>query len=393
MGKQKVIIIGHGYTSRLGLIRSFGYAGFEVTVIVTMYGKVNAKKPLDCYSKFVGAIYYCGAKDETGLISILLNKCKDDQQKPVIIPDSDWSAAIVDSNKEVLKEFFVFPFTNNHNVEYWMDKGNQKMLASEIGLNTPKSVSIHIEEDKAIVPDMVEYPCFTKSLMTKSGGKQCFSRCDDKYQLESTLNSFEQKGYRDILIEDFVNIEKEYAIVGLSDGQDVLIPAVLEFIENCQCHNGIARLGKVQPVIGFEKQIALFQEYVRRTGFVGLFDIDFFYSQGKYIFGEMNFRFGGSGYSVTKMGVNLPALFVKRVAEDIMDPVLPITRSAIYVNERMCLDDCASRNISYCEYREAIKTADISFIYDAEDSLPQKYYGREVRKELFKSIVRRCLKK
>lgn len=52
--KQKVVIIGHGYLSRLALIRSLGQAGYDVTVIVTMYGDVNTTRPLDCYSKYEG---------------------------------------------------------------------------------------------------------------------------------------------------------------------------------------------------------------------------------------------------------------------------------------------------------------------------------------------------
>lgn len=50
----KVVIIGHGYLSRLALIRSLGQADYDVTVIVTMYGDVNTTRPLDCYSKYEG---------------------------------------------------------------------------------------------------------------------------------------------------------------------------------------------------------------------------------------------------------------------------------------------------------------------------------------------------
>lgn len=31
--KQKVVVIGHGYTSRLGVIRALGKAGYEVIVV------------------------------------------------------------------------------------------------------------------------------------------------------------------------------------------------------------------------------------------------------------------------------------------------------------------------------------------------------------------------
>lgn len=50
----KVVIIGHGYLSRLSLIRSVAEIGCDVTVIVTMYGDEYTIRPLDCYSKYEG---------------------------------------------------------------------------------------------------------------------------------------------------------------------------------------------------------------------------------------------------------------------------------------------------------------------------------------------------
>ena len=111
---QKVVIIGHGFTSRLAVIRSVAQVGCEITVIViTGYkrdGKtLNTKKPIDCYSKYVSHIYYSAYRDEQGLVQILLEKCSAPKHKVVIIPDSDFSAAVIDKNQEQLKEQFLFP--------------------------------------------------------------------------------------------------------------------------------------------------------------------------------------------------------------------------------------------------------------------------------------------
>ena len=75
--KQKVVIIGHSYTSRLSLIRSVAQIGCDVTVIVMTGlkrdGKTpNTKKPIDCYSKYVSHVYYCLRKDKDAFIQILL---------------------------------------------------------------------------------------------------------------------------------------------------------------------------------------------------------------------------------------------------------------------------------------------------------------------------------
>ena len=56
--KHKVVIIGHGYLSRLALIRSLGQAGYDVIVIVTK--QVTAKK--NVLSDFIGMNKILGAQ-------------------------------------------------------------------------------------------------------------------------------------------------------------------------------------------------------------------------------------------------------------------------------------------------------------------------------------------
>ena len=95
MGRQKVVIIGHGYTSRLGIIRSLASSGCEIIVVsMVFHGRMGrflrfeGGKPIDCCSKYVSRYYYCQAKDKNGLIRLLLEKCTDPDQKTILIPDS-----------------------------------------------------------------------------------------------------------------------------------------------------------------------------------------------------------------------------------------------------------------------------------------------------------------
>lgn len=391
---QKVVIIGHSYVSRLALARSLGQAGFEVSVIVTMYGALDTRKPLDCYSKYVSEVCYCKAKDEEGLIKLLLDRFVDAEHKVVLIPDSDFSACFIDKNKTLLEKHFLFPRVTVEGsfVSDWMDKGEQKRLARKIGLQVANSTVLHIETEQ--LPDLgaiSNYPCFTKSLKTMGGGKQCFRKCDDEEELADALKSFAKKGFKDILVEDFIEIEKEYAVVGLSDGQQVFIPGVIQFVKGCESHPGIARQGRVLPVAGFESLIALFMDFVRATGFIGLFDIDFLYSQDRYYFCEMNFRFGGSGYAYTKSGVNLPAMFVRMMTnnQEMGDHEKMVTSGKDYVNERMLADDLGLSYISINEYNRILRGADIRFIRDKDDPRPGHHFRKEFIKAAVKSVIRR----
>ena len=131
--KQKVVVIGHGFTSRLSIIRAVGMVDCEVIVIVMAWNSKITKRldksiPVDCRSKYVSKIYWCHYSDGEGLLRILLEKCLDSRQKVIIIPDSDYSAAVIDENQEVLKEHFLFPHIHHQPgaVVDWMNKERQK---------------------------------------------------------------------------------------------------------------------------------------------------------------------------------------------------------------------------------------------------------------------------
>ena len=302
MGRQKVVIIGHGYTSRLGIIRSLADSGCEIIVVSMVFHgwmgrmiRFEGGKPIDCCSKYVSRYYYCRAKDKKGLIRLLLEKCSDSEQKTLLIPDSDFSAAVVDDNKDLLKEKFVFPNIRDYqdSVVHWMDKTVQKEHARMTGLNVAGGNIVEVKSGKYELPDRISYPCFTKPLATISGGKQFLRRCNNEAELRKVLDKVAGLLDTNVLVEDFKTIDTEYAVVGFSDGKNVVIPAIIEFIENSRSHFGIARQGIVKPIDGFDALLSKFKEYVAGVGFHGLFDIDFYERGGVMYFGEMNFRFGG----------------------------------------------------------------------------------------------------
>lgn len=108
----------------------------------------------------------------------------------------------------------------------------------------------------------------------------------------------------------------------------------------------------------------------------------------------MNLRFGGSGYAITKMGVNLPAMFVKYCqGEEWKQSVMDIRESAIYVNERMLMDDWNSGFITYNELKQYLKDADIHFISDDDDSMPERRFHQELKKRRVVKVIKKLIKR
>lgn len=381
--KQKVVVIGHGYTSRLGMIRSLGSAGFDVSVVVMapknrFSNSVNKQKPIDCYSKYVSKVYYNLSSDKDGLIRLLLTECVDPQQKVVIIPDSDGSAAAIDLHLDVIEKHFIVPHIGHRKgaVFEWMNKQKQKDLAISMGLNVAKSWIVSVVHGSYNLPGDIQYPCFPKPLATIEGGKSGLKKCDTPEQLHSVVDALSAKKDINILVENYIEIEKEYAVIGVANGDKVFIPGVVEIMSMAKgSHYGVAKQGIVKPVGPFEELVEKFKLLVQSIGFTGLFDIDFYESKGLFYFGELNLRYGGSGYAFSKIGVNLPAMFVNcLLGGDLEDCPPKITSEATYVNERMCVDDYIYGYISSSELKQLMDTADIHFIREDNDREPYRQF-------------------
>lgn len=380
--QQKVVIIGHSFSSRLSITRSVAQIGCKVTVIVmTGYKRdgmtLNTCKPIDCYSKYVSNVYYCHRRDTEGLIKLLLDKCTDEHQRVILFPDSDDSVVTIDNHKDVLDKFFCFPHICNGSgtIEYWMDKINQKEAARSVGLNVAEGVVVDIHDGKYLIPSTIHYPCYTKPLTTINGGKGGMHCCNDEKELVNAINEYIATRTKTgkVLVEQYKEINTEYALLGFSTEKEVIIPGIMKLLVISKKNKGIALKGKVQPCDGFEETINIFKQLVKKIGFVGVFDIDFFESDGKLYFCEINLRFGGSGYAITKMGVNLPAMYVDFCQNhDYTNHPMTIDGNALYVNERMCLDDWNNSFITTKQFSKYMKAADVRFLPDRYDPLP--YY-------------------
>ncbi len=394
--KQKVVVIGHGYTSRLSIIRSVGMAGYDVDVVVVCFGDPRQQnKPLDCHSKYVDKVWFSPSEDEDALVKLLLEKYSKCEQKPVLIPESDFSVKAVDSNLDCLKDYFLIPNIDGQQgaVTAWLNKLKQKERARTVGLNVADYHVIPIRQGKFEIPDDITYPCFPKSI---DGGKTGLGKCKDKGDLTKSLQKMAAvRADRDVLVEEYLEIDKEYALVGFSDGNSVCIPAILYNETMAKgAHYGIAKGGRVLPLTNYSALVEQFKALMASIRFVGIFDIDFLECQGKFYFDEINLRFGGSGYAVTKAGANLPAILADFMTTGKYAPIeVPSSTNLTFVNERICIDEWYAGNTKTKDFRKEINSANISFIKDEQDPEPyrmfEKYYEQQKRKRTIRVLLSR----
>ena len=387
--KQKVVVIGHGYTSRLAIIRSVGMAGYDVDVVVIYYGAKRPKKrPIDCHSKYVNRVLYSPSGNEEALVQLLLDTYKDCTTKPILIPESDFAVKAIDTHLLSLKDYFFVPSINGKEgaVAAWMDKQKQKEQARAVGLTVAECTRITIAGGKFTIPAGINYPCFPKPV---DGGKKCLGRCNNKEELDQSLCRMAAIRDMEVMVEDFLDIDKEYALVGFSDGNDVVIPAILYNKQMANgAHYGVAKAGVVLSVEGFEPLIEKFKQLILSIGLVGLFDIDFLECQGKFYFDEINLRFGGSGFAVTKVGCNLPAMMADYFSGKNWKNSYRLIAPQSFANERTCLDDWYYGYISFREYRNTVRYADICFVKNGEDIAPFNAYMIHLIKMQLKRLIK-----
>lgn len=384
--KNKVVIIGSGFSSRLCLARSLGQLGYEITLIIV---EQIHSKPIDCYSKYVKHYYYTQSNDdEEKIIRILLDNCKDEGQKVVLIPTNDLSASVLDKNLHLLEPFFLFPHIHHQQgtITTWMNKEKQKQLAQELGLNVADSIDVKIINRTFEMPKNVSYPCFTKTREYIPGYKYTLRRCDNNEQLHTFLDDLSHRFENlTLMVEDFKVIEKEYAVVGFSDGNEVVIPGVIEIAAMAKgSDNGVSLQGKVVPRSSYEYLLKKFEAFVHKIGFVGLFDIDFYSCEGLFYFGELNLRIGGSGFAVINSGVNLPEMLVRNLlGKSIEDMKKEITTQSTYTNERICIENWYAGFLTHREFFSFFRCRGISAVSCYKDRLPELIFWLKAIKKLF----------
>ena len=370
--KQKVVIIGYCFSTRLCLARTLGSLGYDVSIIAL---EPTKSKPIDCYSKYVKSYFYTQGDSEEKILHILLNNFKDEKQKVILIPINDFSASVLDKNQNLLSKYFLYQHIQHRQgaIVEWMNKEKQKKLAQQIGLNVARSIDIEIVNKKYELPDDIHYPCFTKTKSFTTGYKHTLHRCDDEGQLRNALDDMcKEFDNLSLLVEDFKNIEKEYAVVGISNGKEVIIPSVIEILSMANgSDKGIALQGRIVSCQGYEEIIKAFQSFILKIGFVGMFDIDFYLSEGLLYFGELNLRLGGSGFAIINKGVNLPEMYIRTLLDkSIEDMNRDITGSATYSNERICMHNWFEGNLTNHEYFSLLKSSDVSSVNSVHDIVP-----------------------
>jgi D-aspartate ligase len=157
--KNKAVILGCNYYIGLSTIRCLGINGIH-TVAVDYSNEGNYGADSKYTAERIIAPHY--KENPDGFISFLKDYASKQSIKPVLIPCHDSYVEIMDQHLNELKEYYLFPQTEQGLWSKVMDKEALHRLAVEHGVLVPETVRLNEENFYEKIETIIKYPCIVK---------------------------------------------------------------------------------------------------------------------------------------------------------------------------------------------------------------------------------------
>ena len=374
MEEKSVVIIGSSSYNTLGVIESLAEKGVKSHLI--LLGETN--NSFVCKSKYIIKIWECKVEDD--VIKCLLGNVNN-KQKPVIITTNDNSAGIIDRYYDELIDYYYIPNAKKQNrINELMDKKYQAGLAREIGLVCPETW--YYEGDDIF--DELTFPCITKAESSLDGDKSIQQIFHEKESLMAFINKC---GYINLIIQQFIEKEYEFQLIGcsLNGGDEIIIPGRTHIVRPKSIQNTfyLEFFPCEDRLQGLLEKV---RSFIKSTGYSGLFSVEFLHDKsGVDYFTEMNFRNDGNSYVVTKSGVNLPFLWYKEGCGELdkSDYLELQVKAVSFCPEHVYVGSIITHEVGFKEGVKNIKNASCYGLYFKNDKKPFMYFWYKYISEIF----------
>ncbi len=375
----KAVVIGKSDVIRLCAARALGVAGYSVDIIRLGGRRGRLLKSPDYYCKYADNFFFFDITAGTSLSSFLVEKYKSSHQKPVIVSLDDQTTHLLDVDRQLLGNYFLMAhLRDDSSLSDLMDKHLLKEKAKSKGLSVTQGWPIPYECGEFIIPEDIKYPCFIKGLYSYWNSKGIQRKCNSREELDDLVSYCKTHYPYALYAEEYVEIEKEMGIIGVSDGVRCVIPAETELlVMGDGSSHGVSILGQIKPIAEDNEIKKRIEWLISELGYIGIFNIDFIKTKESTLFVELNFRFATYGYGVFKAGVNLPAMFADSLSK-MGGCVFPAVLDGehFYLNEEVAYNNLIENKLSLSEYRRLKKRADVLFVESDDDPKPKKQLKR-----------------
>lgn len=356
-------VVGDWHFNTLGMVRSLGEKGVPV-VYINMSESGYAES-----SKYTKKTYH--ASNDEDVYKFILEAIKDYGKKAVLFPSSDHAALVIDRYKNQLKDYCICPGFEK-DISEFMDKDNMCALAASVGFNVPKSLNLKICDGFENNLRSFPLPLIIKPLKSVDGSKADIMICKNAEQLDEAIRvlSLPECGYREVLVQQFVdgktNLMVEYCGCK-TPNHKVCVFGQLEKIREYPVNRGSTTYAVINEEITYI-DVDILDEFLEKSGFNGIFDLELKVVDGKPYFLEINYRNGAPSYGFTKAGFNVPYTWYCRQV-GLAEPQISVKKIHL-MSERDDLNNVKDKNISIVKWIKDIKNTDTMMIFNRADPQP-----------------------
>ena len=378
MDNFAAVIITEDHYNALGVIRSLGECGIEIILVLIADGKTYVDS-----SKFVGKTVKT-ARTEIDILNALRQVTEENTEcKYVLFPLSDFAALILDKNYNSFGNNVYAPNMSGK-MEQYQNKYFSKIKAAECGLTIARDTVLNVEEQ---LPEWNIYPAILKPLASVEGFKSDISILNNRHELIECVSSFKTKGYRKVLLEEYIQGRDEHMIevMGYAANGTVKIAGIISKIREYPIKKGSTSYAEIvaeHKDINFEN----IKRYIKNSGFSGLFDMEFKYSDGKAYFIECNFRNGAPAYALTCKGNNIPVGWLENVLEISVERKNRVTKKNFFMVEQNDLINMLKGEVHIGNWVKDFKNSNKLF-FSAKDLKPVIIYYSKLVQQIIKRFL------
>lgn len=355
--KDTAIVIGYKGPNSTGLIRSLGEGGYDV-VFASSYSKIESKHTTG---------YWYLPEEEEARIAALCEHLRKLPSKAALFTGDDASVQFIERHYDRLSPYCYCP-TANGKLRQIADKSVMAKIAAEVGLRAPRTAVLDLQGQ---VESPIALPVILKPYAGLAGSKSDIRICRTEEEFRAAVDYLRQNGYTRILVQQLLDGDdlQDICAMGFSlpDGT-VKIPCAIRKIRSYPLKQGSLSFGRVdEGALGDTK--GPLEAFVRRTGYIGIFDIDMMISDGVPYFIEINYRNGQNGYVSTAAGYNIPANWFRGMQGEAMDEDGPL-QPLYYMDERSDYRHIKEGAVSFKRWTQEFRMASVFAMYHRHDLRP-----------------------
>jgi carbamoyl-phosphate synthase large subunit len=324
---KKVIVLGSG-TYRIGASVEFDWSSVNCLWGLKSYG-VDQAIMINYNPETVSTDYDISDKLYFEELSgeRVLDICELERTYGVVVSAGGQIAQNLASKFAKYSEFFRktginILGTHGNRIDMAEDRAKFSGLLDQLKIKQPQWKMLTTVQDAITFANNVGYPILVRPSYVLSGAAMRVSYDEDTLIKTLDLAATISKEYP-VVITKFFTKAREVECDGVADGENVLIGAIIEHIENAGIHSGDATMA-IPPQSISQKIIRTIEEYTKKIALAlnieGPFNVQYLIKNGSVYVIECNLRSSRSMPYVSKArGINL----MKLAAQVIMGKKIP----------------------------------------------------------------------